>query len=72
MGSSSSKNNEWAIAEEKRAKEQAIRNYNYRIKNYNPIIHGDRYIYMYQVEAEYELECIPKYLRHGSGYSSWD
>ena len=68
MGSSYSKtsnNNDWQIAEQKAAKL-----YNYRIKNYNPLIHGPRHYYMLQVEAEYELECIPEYMRSGGG-SKW-
>ena len=65
MGSSSSKtsnNNGWDSAQQK-----AINNYNYRIKHYNPIEHGPRDYYMAQVQAEYELECIPEYLRRGGG-----
>lgn len=66
MGSSSSKNttnnNDWEIAEQR-----AIKIYNYRMKNYNPLEHGPREYYMAQVQAEYELECIPEYLRSGGG-----
>ena len=35
------------------------RNSNYSDKNYNQMIHGPIQVYMMQVEAEYELECIP-------------
>lgn len=65
MGSSSSKNtnnNDWQMA-----KKRAIQVYNYRIKHYNPIQHGPREQYIAQVEAEYELECIPEFLRSGGG-----
>jgi hypothetical protein len=66
MGSSSSKNtnnnNEWEIA-----KKRAIKVYNYRITHFNPIEHGSRDVYMTQVHAEYELECIPQFLRSGGG-----
>jgi len=67
MGSSSSKNNysnngnEWEIA-----RQRAIKIYNYRIKHYNYIEHGPREYYMLQVEAEYELECIPECFRSGN------
>jgi hypothetical protein len=61
MGSNSSrnanysdKNYNWTIA-----KQNADKIYNYRIKNYNQMIHGPIQVYMTQVEAEYELECIP-------------
>lgn len=65
MGSSSSKttnNNDWEMAQKR-----AIKIYNYRIKHYNPIEHGPRDYYMTQVHAEYELECIPEFLRSGGG-----
>ena len=61
MGSSSSKssnNNDWETA-----KQKAIKIYNYRLKNYNPLQHGPREHYIVQIEAEYELECIPEYIR---------
>jgi hypothetical protein len=44
-------------------KKKANRIYNFRIQNYNYLIHGSRDFYMIQVEAEYELECIPKQYR---------
>lgn len=46
-----------------KAKKRALGIYNYRIKNYNPVEHGPPTQYMQQVEAEYQLECIPEYLR---------
>ena len=61
MVSSSSKtsnNNDWQMA-----KQKAIKTYNYRLKNYNPFQHGPMEYYLAQIEAEYELECIPEYLR---------
>jgi len=72
MGLSSSKNtnandnNDWEIA-----KKRADNIYNYRIKNYNYMRHGPQELYMLQVEAEYELECIPEYLRSGGGHAKW-
>lgn len=54
-------NADWGVA-----KQNANRIYNYRIKNYNPLVHGPMHYYMLQVEAEYELECIPEYYRSGS------
>jgi hypothetical protein len=50
------------------AKQRATKVYNYRIKNYNPIIHGPIEFYIIQIEAEYELECIPEYMRRGRTY----
>lgn len=65
MGSSSSKttnNIDWEISQQR-----AIKVYNYRIKHYNPIEHGSQKYYIAQVQAEYELECIPEYLRSRLG-----
>lgn len=61
MGSVPSKrtnNDDWDESEKR-----ALIIYNYRIKNYNPIEHGPPTQYMLRVNAEYELECIPEYLR---------
>lgn len=49
------------------AKQRAVKMYNYRINHYNPSIHGPYNYYMFQVEAEYELTCIPEYYRRGHG-----
>jgi len=48
------------------AKKKADSIYNFRIKNYNYLHHGHKEIYMIQVEAEYELECIPEQYRTNS------
>lgn len=52
------------------AKQRANQIYNYRVKNYDYLIHGPYHYYMLQVEAEYELECIPEYMRRGRNYDS--
>ena len=56
-------NGNWEIA-----KQNANKIYNYRIVNYNQMKHGPSHIYMIQVEAEYELECIPLAFRRGNSY----
>ena len=53
--------NAWEIA-----KKKADRIYNYRIQNYNYLIHGPKDLYMIQIEAEYELQCIPEQYRTNS------
>jgi hypothetical protein len=68
MGSSNSTTNTqgpdlWDLAREK-----ATKIYNYRIKNYDYRIHGPYELYIIQVEAEYELECIPVQFRSGRGF----
>ena len=47
-------------------KKKADSIYNFRIKNYNYLHHGPKEIYMIQIEAEYELECIPEQYRTNS------
>ena len=67
MGSTSSSSSSKNIVNTswESAQQNARKIYNYRIKHYNPNEHGPRYYYMLQVEAEYELECIPKLFRGG-------
>ena len=74
MGSNSSRQHKNAKEEEAdmvSARKRAIQIYNYRVQNYNYLVHGPREYYMMQVEAEYELECIPEYLRSGGGRQNW-
>jgi hypothetical protein len=42
--------------------EQVINIYNYRIKIYNPLIHGSKDNYMLQVEYDYEYDYESKYI----------
>lgn len=48
------------------AEQDARKIYNYRVKTYDPIINGPREIYMVQVEAEFELNCLPEFMRQWS------
>jgi hypothetical protein len=67
MGSSNSTHNQgpdlWELAQK-----NATKIYNYRIKSYDYRIHGPYEHYIIQVEAEYELECIPEQFRRGRGF----
>ena len=65
MGPSNSKTYQDENAWEN-AKKNADKIYNFRIKNYNYLTHGPKELYMIQVEAEYELECIPEQYRSNS------
>lgn len=56
-------NNEWIIA-----KKNADALYQYRIKNYNPLLHGTRKYYMSKVQNEYKLGCIPTHLRSNNNF----
>jgi hypothetical protein len=52
---------EWENAEQR-----ALEIYNYRIKNYNPRKDGPPTFYMLKVQAEYDIESIPQYIRSDS------
>lgn len=68
MGSKSSKvtgiyNNdeEWI-----KAKKSAEVLYLYRVRNYNPLIHGIRKHYMNKIQTEYNLVCIPPNIKNNT------
>ena len=44
----------------------AARLYNKRLNEYNYALHGDYNSYLYTIQAYYDLECIPEYLRYGN------
>ena len=48
--------------------EEAARNFHKRIKAYNYAYHGPYHNYIEWCRAQYELECIPIYLRQGPNY----
>lgn len=50
---------------------RAVKMYNERLNDYNPRFHGNYYNYLMNIQAQFELDCIPDYLKHGpnSGYS---
>ena len=45
----------------------AQKNYNARVRNYSYPHHGDYQRYIYECQAQYELECIPVHCRSGGG-----
>lgn len=45
---------------------RAVKLYHYRLKNYNPMIHGYYSNYLHNIQAQFELDCIPDYLRRGA------
>ena len=66
--SSSAKRLKYVTDEYVSARQKAGRVYTYRVKDYDPARHGPKEMYMMQVEAEYELNCIPETLQYGSGF----
>jgi hypothetical protein len=50
------------------ARERALKIYNYRVNSYNYLVHGPIEYYMVQIQAEYELECIPEFMRSGRAF----
>jgi len=49
--------------------EQASINFHNRIKDYNYAYHGSYHEYIEWCHGQYQLECIPIYLRNGPNYT---
>lgn len=73
MGLSNSKKNR---AREQQQQQQemdelqqiAARAYHYRLQNYNPYKHGPYGDYLYDVEAQYELDCLPECVKYSDNH----
>jgi hypothetical protein len=46
----------------------AARAYHYRLQNYNPYKHGPYGEYLYDVEAQYELDCLPECVKYSENH----
>jgi len=66
MGGNSSR--ESYAKEERELKIKAARNFHNRIQMYHYAYHGNYIEYVEWCRAQYELECIPSYLRQGPAY----
>ncbi len=44
----------------------ALHNYNNKLRHYNYYLHGDYDSYIYQIQAEYEQECMDPCIMSGS------
>ena len=53
-------------AELERLKAKAKKLYVKRLNEYSHVLHGDYNNYLYTIDALYDLECIPEYLRYGN------
>jgi hypothetical protein len=67
MGQSSSSSSSSKNVEKDWERQAAI-NFDKRIKAYKYAYHGPYYEYVELCRAQYELECIPAWMRHGSNY----
>ena len=63
MGTNRSKISQRSSKDVNMLKHKALLIYIDGIKNYNETIHGPLEAYMIQVEADYQLNCIPENLR---------
>jgi hypothetical protein len=66
MGNNSS--NESSISEQKLI-DEANRKFNIRVKSYSYPHHGPYHEYIEWCRAQYELDCIPEYLRYGKNFN---
>ncbi len=75
MGSEQSRqkvHSTYAIQDDE-AQKRAVRNYHRKLACYHPAYHGDYQQYVYQIQGEYELECLsPVVTRGGASYSRFD
>lgn len=44
---------------------RAMQIYIHRVNNYHYAFHGDYHVYLYNIQAQYELDCIPDRLKSG-------
>jgi hypothetical protein len=66
MGNNSSKKTQ--SFDQEKLKEEALKNFNIRIKSYSYAHHGSHYEYIQWCRAQYELECIPEFCRKGRNF----
>ncbi len=62
---------------EQRENERALYNkavelYKQRLRNYNYAYHGDYITYLRNIQAQFQVDCIPEYLRYGDNYVERD
>ena len=57
-----------ALIEQEQIKMEAYRTFNIRVTSYSYPHHGPYIQYIEQCRAQYQLDCIPKRLQHGSMY----
>lgn len=50
----------------------AVNLYNQRIQNYNHAYHGSYSTYLRNVKAQFQLDCLPDYVKYGSNYVATD
>ena len=60
--------------EKERAKNQMLHNkalelYKQRLKNYDYAFHGNYTTYLRNIQAQFQLDCLPDYLKYGNNYS---
>jgi len=63
MGTNSSKISQKYSKDNNVLKHRALLNYIQKLKNYDESINGPMKDYMAQVEADYQVECIPECYR---------
>jgi hypothetical protein len=68
MGNNSAKQKQSEIIIQQKLNEQALKNFDLRVKSYSYAYHGPYYQYIEFCRAQYELECIPECCRYGPNY----
>jgi hypothetical protein len=47
----------------------ALQLFTQRVNSYHYAFHGDYYLYIADMQAQYELDCMPNHLKYGSNYN---
>ena len=48
---------------------KALELYKQRLKNYDYAFHGNYTTYLHNIQAQFQLDCLPDYLKYGNNYS---
>jgi hypothetical protein len=51
---------------------KAVELYTQRLRNYNYAYHGNYSRYLQNIQAQFQLDCIPEYLKYGQNYVQRD
>ena len=46
----------------------AVELYRQRVRNYNYAYHGNYSDYLIDIQAQFQLDCLPEWVKYGSNY----
>jgi hypothetical protein len=69
MGCVNSSYEEEQQIENQRLYNIAVELYHQRARNYKYYVHGNYERYLYTIRAQFELDCLPNFVKYGKNYS---